>query len=563
MKKLVIGASGHIGAHLVRALLAEKYNVKVLVRNTSNMKGIAGLDVEIVYGDVLDPDSLKKAMTGCDAVFHLGAPTSLGPTTSKVIIDGTKCVLEEAYRLKINKLIYTSSVVTVGYTSDPNVILDETSSQFLPASSYHTAKYRAEGLVLDFSQKTGLPVVIVNPATVVGPLDYRVTPSNMPIQQCVDRGLPFVFDSGVTIVHAEDVARGHVLAYLYGKSGQRYILGGDRMTIREYFRLICKLCQRPQPSFKIPRWAMLVIGAAFSLLQQAGVKKVPFNYSQAINLVGKYGFYSSQKAVRELGYSWRCAEDAIGSYVAWSNPSRSDRQYGGQTPMSADKNAKFFLEEHKNYRAQVGSIDTYASISLALSKKLTGIQRLLDIGNGGVFDYDTSHVGEITGLDLFLDDLPEDIRLPQNVTMIQGSALDIPENLHDFDGVVMVMLIHHLVGKTVKDCLANTQQLLSEARRVLRPGGRLVIMESCVPSWFFFLEKILFPPATFFIEKTMKHPSTLQYSPDFLLEMIEKAGFAEVKKEYIPKGKYVLQYGVKVPSWVTPVQPVLYSAVRS
>ena len=323
MKKLVIGASGHIGAHLVRALLAEKYNVKVFVRQTSNIKGITGLDAEIAYGDVLDPDSLRNAMAGCDTVFHLGAPTSLGPTTSRVIIDGTKNVLDEAYRLKINKLIYTSSIVTIGYTSDPNVILDETYNQFTPASSYHTAKFLAERLVLDFFKKTGFPVVIVNPATVVGALDYRITPSNLPIQQCLDRGLPFVFDSGVTIVHAEDVARGHVLTYLHGKSGQRYILGGDQMTIKEYFGLICKLCERPQPYFKIPRWAMLGMGAGFGVLQQAGVKKIPFNYDQAINLVGKYGWYSSQKAVRELGYSWRCAQEAIGSYIEWSHSGHS------------------------------------------------------------------------------------------------------------------------------------------------------------------------------------------------------------------------------------------------
>ncbi len=317
MKKLVIGASGHIGAHLVRALLSQQYQVKALVRETSNLQGITGLDVEIVYGNVLDPNSLKGAMRGCDTVFHLGAPTSLESTTSQVIIDGTKNVLDEAHRLGISKLIYTSSTVTIGYTSDPNVVLDETYSQLTPASSYHTAKFYAEKLVLDFSQKTGFEVVIVNPATVIGPLDYRVTPSNLAIQRCLDRGLPFVFDSGLTVVHAEDVARGHVLAYLHGKSGQRYILGGDRMTIKEYFGLICKLCGRPQPYFKIPRWAMLAIGAGVSALQRAGVKSGLFNYNQAVNLVGKYGWYSSQKAARELGYSWRPAPEAIGSYVEW------------------------------------------------------------------------------------------------------------------------------------------------------------------------------------------------------------------------------------------------------
>ncbi len=233
----------------------------------------------------------------------------------------------------------------------------------------------------------------------------------------------------------------------------------------------------------------------------------------------------------------------------------------GQTQASASKNKTFFLAEYQTYKAKVESIDSYAFISSALNMKLQGIRRLLDIGNGGVFDYDTRLVGEIIGLDLFLDNLVVEKHLPKNVSMVQGSALDIPKTLHSFDGIVMVMLIHHLVGHTVNDCLTNIQQLLSEARRVMCPGGKLVIMESCVPCWFFVFEKIVFKLTTLVIERIMKHPPTIQYSVDVLFEMIEKAGFVEVKKEKVPKGKYVLQYGVKVPSWITPVQPILFSAI--
>jgi SAM-dependent methyltransferase len=239
-----------------------------------------------------------------------------------------------------------------------------------------------------------------------------------------------------------------------------------------------------------------------------------------------------------------------------------EKNVSGQTQSSSNKNAKFFLDEYQDYRGKVESIDTYASISSALSIRLKGIQCLLDIGNGGVFDYDTTNVEEIIGLDLFLDNLPDDIQLPRNARMVQGDALDIPRTLQNFDGVVMVMLIHHLVGKTVHDSVANIQKLLSEAHRVLRPGGSLLIMESCVPSWFFLLEKIVFTPATWIIEKTIKHPPALQYPADFLLEMIKQAGFVGGTKEYIPKAKHVLQFGVKVPSWITPVQPVLFSAIR-
>jgi dihydroflavonol-4-reductase len=165
-------------------------------------------------------------------------------------------------------------------------------------------------------------VVVVNPATVIGPLDYRVTPSNQPIQRCIDRGLPFVFDSGVTVAHAEDVARGHLLALLHGRVGERYILGGERTTIAEYFRLICALCGRPKPYVRIPRFAMLALGTGFSVLQRAGKRTVPFTYNQAVQLVGKYGWYTSQKAAAELGYSWRPLAKAVSSYIEWVNTGR-------------------------------------------------------------------------------------------------------------------------------------------------------------------------------------------------------------------------------------------------
>jgi len=240
----------------------------------------------------------------------------------------------------------------------------------------------------------------------------------------------------------------------------------------------------------------------------------------------------------------------------------SPRKGGGQTDESAKKNAEFFLDEYQDYKEKVASIDTYAAISSALSGPLAGVERLLDIGNGGVFDYDTTCVGKITGLDLFLDDLPADIRLPGNVTMVQGSALDIPPALKEFDGVVMVMLIHHLVGRNVADCVANVRQVFAEAHRVLRPGGKLVIMESCVPRWFFHVERLLFAPSVLVIERTMKHPPAFQYPATMLEEMIIQAGFSSVARQEVPLGKYVLQFGVKVPTWVTPVQPVLFTALR-
>ncbi len=234
----------------------------------------------------------------------------------------------------------------------------------------------------------------------------------------------------------------------------------------------------------------------------------------------------------------------------------------GQTDVSLEKNSSFFLERHTDYKSKVDSIDTYEEINRILTSKLSGIGRLLDVGNGGVFDYDTACVGDIVGLDLFLDRLPVGHILPPNVVMVQGDALNMPEELVDFDGVVMVMLIHHLVGHSISASLDNVDRLLAQAYGSVRSGGRLIVMESCVPWWFYQIERLLFRPAAWFIERTMSHPATLQYPVSVLRSRIERAGFCDVENILIKKRRFVLQFGVKVPSWLTPVVPVLFSAVK-
>jgi len=230
----------------------------------------------------------------------------------------------------------------------------------------------------------------------------------------------------------------------------------------------------------------------------------------------------------------------------------------GQTNISIKKNAQFFLEEHASYKKRIGEIDTYKKISEALNSQLFGLKKILDIGNGGVFDYDTSVVQEIVGLDLFLDALPKDLKIPGNVAMIQGSALDIPAQLCNFDAVLMVMLIHHLVGDNVSMCKANVQKSFFEAFKALRSSGRLIVMDSCVPRWFFMFERLVFKPAAWIISKTIKHPPVLQYSSPDVVEMIGNAGFKRIEVVSIPKGRYILQFGVKFPSFMTPTQPTLF-----
>ena len=322
MRALVVGASGHIGAHLVRELAREHVEVRALVRPTSDVRGLAGVSVEVVHGDVLDASSLATAMRGCDTLFHMAAPTTVTSGILDTIIIGTRLALEQARRAGLQRVVYTSSVVAVGYSPSTDIVLDESHREKCCATLYHQAKAEAEDLVLEFGRRTGLPIIIVNPATVVGPLDYRVTPGSRPIQQCIDRGLPFAFDSGLTVVHAQDVARGHWQAMVRGRPGERYILGGERITIPKYFSLISSLCGRPAPRLKIPRLAMVILGACFSAAQGLGIRNVPFTFKQSRILVGRYAWYSSSKATNEIGYSWRPVEESVKSYIDWVKSGR-------------------------------------------------------------------------------------------------------------------------------------------------------------------------------------------------------------------------------------------------
>ncbi len=317
MKALVIGASGHLGAHLTRVLQNEGHSVRAFVRPTSDLRGLQGIDLDVFRGTLAEPAALAAAVEGCDEVYHLAAPTERQPGAQTSIVGGTRNVLEACRNGRVARLVYTSSIVTVGYSSSQDIILDEATNQRTDATTYHSAKWLAEREVLSFAATHGLPVVVVNPATIVGSLDYRVTPSNAVIQRCMDHGLRLAVTGGLTVTHAEDVARGLALAMRRGQPGERYILGGDRVVLSEYFSLIADECGRPRPLLTLPRIAVMAGGACFSIVERLSGRPMPFSFSQARLLSGKYGWYSSDKAIRELGYRFRPVAEAVRDYVTW------------------------------------------------------------------------------------------------------------------------------------------------------------------------------------------------------------------------------------------------------
>jgi SAM-dependent methyltransferase len=220
---------------------------------------------------------------------------------------------------------------------------------------------------------------------------------------------------------------------------------------------------------------------------------------------------------------------------------------------SAARNEEFFARDL--YGEHVASLDTYRMIREAVTKEVSGTAKLLDVGNGGVFEYDTSQVGEIVAVDLFLDKLPAD-RFPANVTARRGDALALSEAEGAYDAVLEAFLFHHIVGATPADLLSNVRRALSEAERPLRPGGRLIVPESVVPRWFYALERVMFRPLLLLSRTPLLggHPATMQLYTALLESLISER--FEIERSYaIPTGRWLTQFGRKWPTALTPARP--------
>jgi dihydroflavonol-4-reductase len=320
VRALVSGATGFVGAAVARALLREGWQVRALARAGSDRRNLESLALEIAVGDLNDPASLEPAIADCRALFHVAADYRLGARDPEQLyrtnVQGTRNILAAARRAGVGRSVYTSSVATMGIPAD-GTAGDEATPVALDAmiGHYKRSKFLAERAVLD-EARAGLAVVIVNPSTPVGPGDVKPTPTGQVVLDAACGRMPAYVDTGLNIVHVDDVARGHLLAFERGVVGERYILGGKDMTLREILAEISRLVGRDPPRVRLPYGAVLpiaYIAEAFSRVSGRSGRVT----LEGVRMSRKRMFFSSAKAQRELGYTWRPPVEAFADAVEW------------------------------------------------------------------------------------------------------------------------------------------------------------------------------------------------------------------------------------------------------
>ncbi len=317
---LVTGATGFVGGHVARLLADRGCPVRVLVRPSSDLRGVARLRAERVTGDLQDPASLERAVAGCDTVFHVAADYRLWtPDPSQLYrsnVDGARNLLEAARRAGVRRVVYTSTVGCIGVKGD-GTSGDEDSPVRLQdmTGHYKRSKFLAEQLALEYA-RAGLPVVVVNPTAPVGECDWKPTPTGRIILDFLLGRMPAYVDTGLNLVDVRDVALGHLLAAERGRSGERYILGGRNLTLREILEMLAGLSERPAPRVRIPYAAAWVFGAASTAFAHMTGRE-PRAPLEAVRMARKKMFVRTEKAERELGFRPGPVEEALSRAIEW------------------------------------------------------------------------------------------------------------------------------------------------------------------------------------------------------------------------------------------------------
>ena len=320
MITLVTGATGFLGSHVARQLVARGEAVRVLVRPSSQSRAIEHLPVERVTGDLRDMASLYRAMEGAGRVYHVAADYRFGVRHPNEIYDsnviGTRNLLQAASRAGVERFIYTSSVATIAVPRNGQLPNEETVAGLEEMiGAYKRSKFLAEKEVFR-AAADGLPVVVVNPTTPVGPGDWKPTPTGRVIVDFLNGRMPGYVDTGLNIVPVEDAAAGHLLAAERGQVGQRYILGGRNMTLKEILNALSAISGRPAPRLRLPHAVALAAGHVDRLASFL-LRREPQIALESVRMARHKMFVDASKAGRELGFVAGSAEQALERAVRW------------------------------------------------------------------------------------------------------------------------------------------------------------------------------------------------------------------------------------------------------
>ena len=318
-KVLVTGASGFVGSAVARALSHRGDDVRVLMRSTSARTNVEGETFEIAEGDMLDRHAMIEAMDGVRYLFHVAADYRLWARDPHEIVrnnlEGTRAVMEAARATGIERIVYTSSVAALKPVH--GAAADESSrhSEGTVIGAYKRSKLVAERLV-ERMAADGLPAVIVSPSTPIGPRDVKPTPTGRIIVQAANGGMPAYVDTGLNLVHVDDVAAGHLLALEKGRTGENYILGGEDVRLKDMLAVICLAAGRKAPGIRLPRGPLYPLAACAEAIARVTGKE-PMLTVDALNMSRHHMFFSSDKARAELGYTARPWQRAIEDAVTW------------------------------------------------------------------------------------------------------------------------------------------------------------------------------------------------------------------------------------------------------
>jgi len=321
MRVFVTGATGFIGGNLVRSLLADGHHVRVLVRQGSDQRNIAGLPVELSTGDLENTSRLKEQVMGCDVVFHLAARYSLWAKDRDEIyrsnVAGTENLLAACLAVRVKRFIHTSSVAAIGLAPANEIATEESQTTLKDlVSDYKKSKFLAEKAVIAAAHK-GLDAVILNPSTPIGAYDLKPTPTGEIILRFMEGRMPAYVHTGLNLIDVEDVARGHILAWRTGRRGERYILGNRNLTLQEMLHILSRITGKPAPRLALPHFIPLAAAYLDEMILARYLGKTPHLSFASVQMSRNTMYYDSAKAINELGLPQSPIEGALEKAVRW------------------------------------------------------------------------------------------------------------------------------------------------------------------------------------------------------------------------------------------------------